>query len=100
MSKKINFHACERAAVLLRSITVMMCRYAVVRTELLCSIIQERCLPFPGSSKEGLGDKQIWVTCQMSGRSFTFILTEFVRVLLGALFYLCNYLFFSDVLLK
>lgn len=46
MSKKINSCACERAGVLLSGINVMMCRYAVVRRELLSSIIWESCLLF------------------------------------------------------
>lgn len=60
MSKKINSCACERAGVLLSSINVMMCRYAIVRRELLSSIIRESCLSFSGSSEEGLGGRQRW----------------------------------------
>lgn len=38
MSAKINSGARERAVVLVRGISVMMCRYAVVRREQLLSI--------------------------------------------------------------
>lgn len=58
MSKKINFCACERAGVLLSGISVVMCRYAIVRRELLSSIIQESCLPVSQSNKDGLGGRQ------------------------------------------
>lgn len=61
MSKKINSGACERAGVVLSGINVMMCRYAVVRRELLSSIIQESYLPlFSGGSERGLGGRQRW----------------------------------------
>lgn len=60
MSKKINSHVCERAGVLLSGINVMMCRYAVVRRELLSTIVLESCVLFSGGSEEGLGGRQRW----------------------------------------
>lgn len=41
-------------------INVMMCRYAVVRSELLSTITLGSCLLFSGGSEEGLGDRQRW----------------------------------------
>lgn len=42
------------------SINVMMCRYAVVKRELLSTIILESCLLFSEGSEEGLGGRQRW----------------------------------------
>lgn len=42
------------------ALRVMMCRYAVVKRELVGTTALESCLLFSGGSKEGLGGRQRW----------------------------------------
>ena len=59
-SSRSEFCCVLKGRGLLSAISLMMCRYAAGKTQLVCTAVPEGCLLFSGGSEEGLGGGQRW----------------------------------------